>query len=115
LIENRHGLIVDAMATQADGTAERDAAMLILDAHRRGAPWRRRTVGVDKGYDTRDFVAVTRKLGVTPHVTQNVTRPGGSVIDGRTTRMQAIRRVNTRAPASNRPSAGCRPSPGCGR
>ena len=52
LIENRHGLIVDAMATTADGTAERDAAMLMLHArwkrHRR-----RRTVGADKAYDTR--------------------------------------------------------------
>jgi transposase len=86
MIENRHGLIVDAMATQADGTAERDAAMLMLDAERRRAPWRRRTVGADKGYDTRDFVAVVRDLGVTPHVTQNVTRTGGSAIDRRTTR-----------------------------
>ena len=42
--------------------------------------------GADKGYDTRDFVEVTRAIGVTPHVTQNVTRPGGSAIDGRTTR-----------------------------
>jgi hypothetical protein len=86
LIENRHGLIVDAMATQADGTAERDAAMLMLDGARRQAPWRRRTIGADKSYDTRDFVAVVRELGVTPHVTQNVTRTGGSAIDGRTTR-----------------------------
>jgi hypothetical protein len=74
------------MATQADGTAERDAAMLMLDGARRQAPWRRRTIGADKGYDTRDFVAVVRELGVTPHVTQNVTRTGGSAIDGRTTR-----------------------------
>jgi hypothetical protein len=86
LIENRHGLIVDAMATQADGTAERDAAMLMLDGARRQAPWHRRTIGADKSYDTRDFVAVVRELGVTPHVTQNVTRTGGSAIDGRTTR-----------------------------
>lgn len=86
LIENRHGLIVDAMATHADGTAERDAAMLMLDAARRRAPWRRRTVGADKGYDTHDFVAVVRELGVTPHVTQNLTRRGGSAVDRRTTR-----------------------------
>ena len=86
LIENRHGLIVDAMATVADGRAERDAAMLMLERQRRRAPGRRRTIGADKGYDTRDFVAVVRELGVTPHVTQNVTRRGGSAIDGRTTR-----------------------------
>jgi transposase len=86
LIENRHGLIVDAMATQADGLAERDAAMLMLDAHRRRGCGRRCSVGADKGYDTHDFVAVARGLGVTPHVSQNVARRGGSAIDARTTR-----------------------------
>jgi transposase len=86
LIENRHGLIVDAMATTADGYAERDAAMLMLHdrVKRRGS--RRRTVGADKAYDTHDFIAISRDLGVTPHVTQNATRRGGSAIDGRTTR-----------------------------
>jgi transposase len=86
LIENRHGLIVDAMATHADGTAERDAGMLMLQAQGRAAPWRRRTIGADKNYDTRDFVEVARGLNVTPHVTQNVGRRGGSAIDARTTR-----------------------------
>ena len=86
LIENRHGLIVDAMATHADGTAERDAAMLMLHERGQQTPWRRRTVGADKNHDTRDFVDVTRELNVTPHVTQNVERRGGSAIDARTTR-----------------------------
>jgi transposase len=86
LIENRHGLIVDAMATHADGTAERDAAMLMLHARGHGTPWRRRTIGADKNYDTRDFVDVSRGLNTTPHVTQNVGRRGGSAIDARTTR-----------------------------
>jgi transposase len=86
LIENRHGLIADAMATQADGFAERDAGLLMLHAQWKRAPWRRRTVGGDKGYDVRDFVDVTRELGTTPHVTQNLERPGGSTIDARTTR-----------------------------
>lgn len=86
LIENRHGLIVNAMVTTADGLAERDAAMLMLHAEGKAAPWRRRTVGADKGYDTRDFVEILRDLNVTPHVTQNIARRGGSAIDGRTTR-----------------------------
>src|SRR5437660_10102943 len=42
------------------------------------------TVGGDKGFDTRDFVAECRHLGVTPHVAQNLVRRGGSAIDGRT-------------------------------
>jgi transposase len=86
LIENRHGLIVDAMATEADGRAERDAALLMVQAQWERAPGRRRTLGADKAYDVREFVDVTRELGCTPHVTQNVKRPGGSAIDARTTR-----------------------------
>jgi transposase len=85
LMENRHGLIVDAMVTHADGTAERDAAMLMV--YKR---WKKRqatdSLGADKAYDTRDLVQVLRDLGVKPHVTQNVNRNGGSAIDRRTTR-----------------------------
>jgi transposase len=80
--ENRHGLIVDAVVTEANGTAERSAAVQMLEA----LPGdRRRTVGADKAYDTRGFVASLRELNVTPHVTQNLTRRGGSAIDARTT------------------------------
>lgn len=87
LIENRHGLIVEAMATTADGTAEREAAMLMLGKPRtQKTSVGQRTVGADKAYDTRELVAVTRALGVTPHVTQNLKRSGGSAIDARTTR-----------------------------
>ena len=42
-------------------------------------------MGGDKGYDTTDFVAECRNLKVTPHVAQNLERPGGSAIDARTT------------------------------
>jgi transposase len=86
LIENRHGLIADAMATIADGFAEREAATLLVHQQWQRAPERRRTVGADKGYDTADCVALMRELGTTPHVTQNLTRPGGSALDARTTR-----------------------------
>src|SRR6187200_749518 len=55
LIENRHGLIVDAMATTADGTAEREAALLMVHEQWQRARWRRRTLGADKAYDTFDF------------------------------------------------------------
>lgn len=47
---------------------------------------RRITIGGDKGYDTRDFVASCRALKVTPHVAQNQARPGGSALDARTVR-----------------------------
>jgi hypothetical protein len=83
LVENRNGLIVDAEVFQANGTAERDAALVMLEQVPGGRPV---TVGGDKGYDTRDFVTECRNLRVTPHVAQNLGRRGGSAIDGRTTR-----------------------------
>jgi transposase len=84
LVENRNGLIVAAMTTQADGTAERDAGILMLDELTAGRRTRV-TVGADKAYDTQDFVATVRELGVTPHLTQNNTNRR-SALDERTTR-----------------------------
>jgi len=84
LVENRHGLIAAAMATRADGTAERDAALLLLDQIH-GRRHRRITVGADKAYDTQDFVETVRELRITPHVAQN-TANRRSALDGRTTR-----------------------------
>jgi transposase len=83
LTENRNGLIVNADTREAAGTAERDAALIMVEEV---AGTGRVTLGGDKGYDTRDFVAGCRSLGVTPHVAQNVKRSGGSAIDCRITR-----------------------------
>jgi transposase len=83
LIENRNGLVVNAKASLADGMAERETALAMLSEL---APGGNRTVGTDKAYDTSDFVAAARALGVTPHVAQNLKRRGGSAIDARTTR-----------------------------
>jgi transposase len=83
LVENRNGLIVDAEVFQANGTAERDAALVMLEQ----VPGTKAvTVSGDKGFDTRDFVKECRHMGVVPQVAQNQARPGGSAIDGRTTR-----------------------------
>jgi transposase len=83
LVENRNGLIVDAEVFVANGTAERDAALIMLQK----IPGTRLvTVGGDKGFDTYGFVAECRNLQVVPHVAQNLQRRGGSAIDGRTTR-----------------------------
>ena len=82
LMENRSGLIVDVETTPASGTAERDAAVTMLGRTVRQA---NATVGADKGYDTRDFVARVRARGVRPHVAQNTTHRR-SAIDARTTR-----------------------------
>jgi transposase len=92
LMDNRSKLAVDTRLTQANGTAEREAALTMLAA----LPGeQRKTVGADKNYDTEDFVSACRELNVTPHVAQNTyeydTRSGKrakreSRIDGRTTR-----------------------------
>jgi transposase len=83
LTENRNGLIVTTEVFQANGTAERDAALVMME---RIPGQQRVTVGGDKGYDTRNFVVECRNMNVTPHVAQNLKRSGGSAIDGRTTR-----------------------------
>lgn len=84
MTENRHGLVVQTEMTQATGTAEREAAKLMIGAHDPGSE-RRITVGADKGYDTADFVADLRAMCVTPHVAQN-NKGRASAIDARTTR-----------------------------
>ena len=82
LVENRNGLIVNAMVWEASGTAERDTALVMLEQI---AGAKRVTVGGDKGFDTADFVSECRHMQVTPHVAQNEGRRGGSAIDQRTT------------------------------
>src|SRR5579859_50154 len=88
MIENRHGLVVDVELLQANGTAERDAALVMAE---RIAGVDRITVAGDKGYDTKDFVKELRGMNITPHVAQNTARPGGSAIDARTTRHDGYR------------------------
>lgn len=105
LMENRHGLIVQAMATRADGYAEREAGQVMLRAHTKAAPTKRRTVGADKGYDTAEFVTRLRALNVTPHVSQNVRRRGGSALDARTTRHEGYAQSLACRPRVERPFA----------
>jgi transposase len=78
LLDNRHGLVANVCVTPATGTAEREAAVLLLGSVAHGG-----TVGGDKGFDVSRFVAQVRALGLTPHVAQKVK---GSAIDARTTR-----------------------------
>src|SRR5262249_28816991 len=78
LMENRHGLVVDACIVPAIGTGEREAALSLVA----GLPPHRITVAADKGYDTRGFVETLRQLKATPHL----ARKTRSAIDHRTTR-----------------------------
>jgi len=82
LMENRHGLVVQGDLTQADGHAERKAAMDMIHSHSPGST-RRLTLGADEAYDSADFVRDLRQACVTSHVAQKARH---SAIDGRTTR-----------------------------
>lgn len=89
LMENRHGLAVGGLATRASGTAEREAALSLIEAHRPGE--RRITLGGDKGYDVAAFVEELRRRKVSPHIAIDgnvrVTgTPRSTAIDARTTR-----------------------------
>ena len=83
LMENRHGLLIDACLTLADGHAERVAALHMIEAHA-DRP-QAITLGADKAYDAEDFINELRSMRVTPHVAQNMSGRR-SAIDRRTTR-----------------------------
>ena len=98
LMKNRSGLIVQAALTQANGRAEREVAVMMIERHRAGSASstrppgsRRLTLGADKGYDAKPFVAELRAMNFTPHTARHdaVTKAGKwrrSSVDGRTTR-----------------------------
>lgn len=77
LLDNRHGLVVNTCVTAATGTAEWEAAEILLAGRTRG------TVGADKNYDVRRFVEALRAQGLTPHV---AAKRRYSAVDRRTTR-----------------------------
>lgn len=97
LMENPHELVVDCRVTLADGFGERDVAQEMA-ADCPGA--HRKTIGADKGYDTKGFVGEMRRLVFTSHVAQNTARSGGSAIDGRCASSSC---------AAKRMAAGCPP------
>jgi transposase len=82
LMENRHGLAVDGGVTQATGTAEREAALELVDRRPGGG---RITLGADKAYDVRQFIGDLRSRRVTPHIAidghlrKNGTRRGTAI------------------------------------
>jgi DDE family transposase len=90
LMENRHGLAVRGRASQANGVAERNEALTLVDRHR---PRRRRriTLGADKAYDVEAFVEALRQRAITPHIAvdghlSKTGKPRKTAIDKRTLR-----------------------------
>jgi transposase len=85
LMENRNGLLIDLMVTQATGTCEREAAKDMIKRQRRKGV-KVKSLGADKGYDTEDFVGFLRGRKIVPHV---AAKKIGSAIDDRTTRHES--------------------------
>lgn len=103
LVENRNGLIMDAELLQANGRAERDAALMMLEQ----APGEDRiTVGGDKGFDTAEFVAECRHMNVTPHVARNTGRRGGRPSTSAPRGTRVMRSARESASGSKNASAG---------
>lgn len=79
LMENRNGIAVTSSVTLAEGRAELEAAVAMVEE----IPGQHRvTLGGDKAYDTKEFVQEMRDHQVTPHVALKAT----TIIDARTTR-----------------------------
>jgi transposase len=87
LMENRNGLLLQAFLSEANGRAEREAALLMAEAL---PPGKRVTTGGDKAYDTQEFVGELRGMNITPHVAQNRSNRR-SAVDERTTRHGGMR------------------------
>lgn len=81
LMDNRNGLIVNAMVTQADGRAEREAAKAMVADARQVNPDGEITLGADKGYDAAEFIQALQDMKVTPHVAQNKSNRKSAVPD----------------------------------
>jgi transposase len=83
LMDNRHGLIVEAQASQAIGTAEVETSETMLADVRKRVGKKRLTVGEDKGYDQKSHVLALRQMKVTPHIAVKKSH-GSGLLDGRT-------------------------------
>ena len=81
LMENRNGLIVNAMVTQADGYAEREAAKAMVADVRQNEPDAKITLGADKGYDAAEFIQALQAMNVIPHIAQNKSNRASAVPD----------------------------------
>ena len=83
LTDNRHGLVVNARVTQADGYAERQAAKAMINDARQAHedPDVSITLGADKGYDAKEFIETLQAMNVLPHVAQNTSGRRSAVPD----------------------------------
>jgi hypothetical protein len=97
LSENRHGLIVGVAVTEANGTAEREAAVDLVDGFRGLAGWDPATVRMDKGYDAGELLLELEARGIEPHAAMvKPPRPVGAAPAGKRDRVAARHRLASR-------------------
>jgi transposase len=92
LNENRHGLILEVGLSQATGTAEKEAALELLDRHYKKYRHRPQTVGADAGYDSGPFLMDLEERGIEPHIAMTKTEPA----DPRTARGDREEKIKAR-------------------
>jgi len=112
LMENRNGLAMDPEVLQATGKVERDAWLLMAEAIPGG---HRVTLGADKNYDTKDFVAELRNMKVTPHVAQNQNQCRRSRLTAARHATLDMRLVSGSVSAQKKSSAGKKTIGGMGK
>jgi hypothetical protein len=66
-MDNRHGLLTDVALTVSDRVTEPQAALGLL-ARQQGQHWQLRSVGGDKGFQTRHFVTELHRQRTAAHV-----------------------------------------------
>lgn len=92
LNENRNGLILEVTVTEANGTAEREAALEMLDSYRKKHGRGPKTVGADAGYDSGEFLLELETRGIEPHVAMTSTAPA----DPETARGDRLDKIHAR-------------------
>ena len=98
LNENRNGLIMEVCVTEASGTAEREAALAMLDGYQRKHGCQPKTVGADAGYDAGEFLLALEERQIEPHVAMTTTEPANpqTARSDRREKIEARRRMQTR-------------------
>jgi transposase len=98
LTENRNGLIVGITVTEANGTAEREAALDMVDELKATHHRQPKTLGADKGYDSGEFFQAVEARGIEPHVplVKNPCDPESVVHTSRQAGVQARHRMKER-------------------
>jgi transposase len=77
MTDNRNGLVAAVTMTEANGTAEPQAALTMVDHVDQRFGLKPSTLGSDKGYDSGDYFLALEERGITPHSAMRDEPVGG--------------------------------------